>query len=79
MEIFSPVVFPLSLGSLTGNARPQEVAERHINHLEEVAGADLRKIGLVLAGDADVAGKGWGFHGFNGVGDDLVEIGFFAS
>ncbi len=35
--IFSPAVFPLNLGSLTGDMPPTELAENHIGHLRAVA------------------------------------------
>ena len=35
--IFSPAVFPLNLGSLTGDMPPTELAENHVGHLREVA------------------------------------------
>ncbi|MCF7957201.1 MAG: cytochrome b/b6 domain-containing protein, partial [Phycisphaerae bacterium] len=35
--IFSPVVFPLSFGSLSGNAPPAELAEKHSAHVEQIA------------------------------------------
>lgn len=35
--VFSPAVFPLNLGSLTGDMPPTELAENHLGHLREVA------------------------------------------
>ncbi len=35
--VFSPVVFPLNLGSLTGDMPPGELAENHMGHLLDVA------------------------------------------
>jgi cytochrome b subunit of formate dehydrogenase len=35
--VFSPVVFPLNLGSLTGDMPPGEMAENHMGHLRAVA------------------------------------------
>lgn len=35
--VFSPAVFPLNLGSLTGDMPPSEIAENHMGHLRAVA------------------------------------------
>ncbi|MHC4441719.1 MAG: formate dehydrogenase subunit gamma [Planctomycetota bacterium] len=51
--IFSPVVFPVSLGTLTGQIPAEEMAEAHLGQLEEVA----KKLGIQVE---SVPPSGWG-------------------